>query len=63
MHDLGLKKYSSENAKVIGEKIGKFIQTEEEIEKAQKTYIRLKVEVNVEEWLMLGFWWVNSNAK
>lgn len=49
---MGLEKFSSENAKVIGEKIGKFIQSEEEVQSAHKTYIRLKVEVNVEESLM-----------
>lgn len=32
-HDLGLEKLSLENAKVIGEKIGRFIEFDEEVEK------------------------------
>lgn len=60
VHDLRVEKFSFENAKVIGEQIGRFIESEKEVENVQKTFVILKVEVNVEEQLMTGFWWVNS---
>lgn len=42
VHDLGLEKFSSENATVIGEKNGDFIETEENVESAYKTYTWMK---------------------
>lgn len=55
VHELGLKKLSRENAHIIGDQIGTFIQTDEEVECKQRTYIRMKVEVNIDQPLMVGF--------
>lgn len=63
MHDLGLEKFSIKNARLIGGKIGNYLETEEEVESVQKFYIRIKVEVNVDEALMDGFRWTNLEGK
>lgn len=62
VHDLGLEKFSSESARTIGDTIETFVETEEGIEKGNKTYIRMKVEVNIDNPLVSGFWWTNSKG-
>lgn len=62
VHDFGLEKFSVENTQVIGNKIGSFIETGEEVESTQKSYMRMNVDVNVEDPLMVGFSWTNSRG-
>lgn len=60
VHDLSYEKFSDETARMIGNSIENLIEIEEKVESTQKTYIRMKVEVKVDELLMTGFWWTNS---
>lgn len=60
VHDLGLEKFSRENTQVIGDQIGIFVKTDEDVESKHKTYIRMKVEVNIYNPIMVGFWWTKS---
>lgn len=60
IHDLGLEKFSTENAQRIGNNIGEYIETHREVEKLSKSYLRLKVVVDTEKPLMAGFRWKNS---
>lgn len=62
IHDLGPEKFSRESAQIIGDKIGAFIETDQEVENVHKTCIRMKVEVNIDNPLMSGFWWTNSKG-
>lgn len=62
MHDVGLEKFSKENAERVGNQMGRFIETDEGVENIHKTVMRLKVEVNVKEPLLAGFWWKNSQG-
>lgn len=43
------------NAEKIENKIGKFIQDENDLEKAVNCYVRLKVEVNVNQLILARF--------
>lgn len=56
VHNLILEIFSLENVQVIGDKLDYFIKTEEDVENVHKTYIRMKVEVVVQNPLMVGFW-------
>lgn len=60
IHDVRLEIF---NAAKIGNKIGKFIEVEKEIEKATSCHLRMKVEVDVSQSLLDGFWWKNSEGK
>lgn len=63
IHDLGYKKFSMSNARKIGDRIGKCIEVESDEALRNRSYIRLKVEVEVDKPLMLRFWWTNSQGK
>lgn len=41
VHDLGLEKFSTENAQIIGNKIGKCVEIESNVESTQMSYMRL----------------------
>lgn len=43
IHDLGLDKFSIESARRIGDNIGEYVETNEEVENLSKSYLRLKV--------------------
>lgn len=60
VQDLGLEKYSVENAQKIGNSIGEYIETCSGIENLSNSYLRLKVVVDVDKPLKTGFWWMNS---
>lgn len=62
VHNHRLEIFSLENVQVIGDKLDYFIKTEEDVENVHKTYIRMKVEVVVQNPLMVGFWWTNSQG-
>lgn len=59
IHDLDLEKFSTKNARRFGNSISEYIETNREVENLSKSYLRLKVVVNVEEPLMDDFWWKN----
>lgn len=63
IHDLGLEKFSKENAQQIGNSTGKYIETYREVESLNNIYLRLKVVMDTEKPLMVGFWWQNSQGK
>lgn len=44
------------NAEKIGNKIGKFVEPEKGIEKAINCYLRMKVEIDVNQSLLVEFW-------
>lgn len=55
VHGLGLEKFSVGNAQRIGNQIGRFVETEDEVESRHKTVMRLDVEVDVKDPLLAGF--------
>lgn len=55
IHDLGLEKFNMENAQRIGNSIGRYIETHKEVENKSNSYLHLKVVVDTEKPLMVGF--------
>lgn len=62
IHDLGLEKFSMENAQRIGNSIGEFVETQKDVDDISSSYLRLKVVVNTDKPLMPHFWWKNSQG-
>lgn len=62
VHDLGYEKFSPENARRVGDKIGKCIDVESNETLTGRSFLRIKVEVEVQKPLMAGFWWKNSQG-
>lgn len=56
INDLRLEKFSTENAQMIGNSIGEYIETYKEVEDISNSYLRLKVVVDTEKSLTTGFW-------
>lgn len=63
IHDLGLEKFSTENAWKIGNQIGQCREIEHDIETTKKSYMRMKVQIYVNELLMAGLWWTISQGE
>lgn len=58
-----MEKFNTVNADKIGNKIGRFIGTEKDTEKDTIFYLRMKVEVDVNQSLLVGLWRKNSEGK
>lgn len=63
VYGLGLEKFNETNAEKIGNKIGKFIETEKEPEKTIPCYLRIMMEMDANQPLLAGFWWTNLEGK
>lgn len=66
MYEAVEAKYSSgtigiQECPILG--TSKFIETDEDVESAHKTYIHMKLEVNIELPVIAGFWWINSSGE
>lgn len=57
---LSLHMYNTENAHRIGNKVGRCISVESENTMNQRSFLRLKIEIDAEKTLMARFWWSNS---
>lgn len=53
---------STENAWIIGNEIGMCVEIELNVEATKRSYLRMKVEIDVNVPLMVGFWWTNSQG-
>lgn len=62
VHNLGLEKFSMENAHRIGNSIGRYIETDKDVENKSNSYLNLKVVVDTEKTLMARFWWQISQG-
>lgn len=62
IHDLGLKTFSPYKARIIGNTIGKCVEIEPNVEATQISSMRMNVEIDVRNSLMVRFWWINSQG-
>lgn len=60
IYGLSIDMYNTENVYRIRNNVGKCIMVESEQSMHQRNFLRLKIEINVDEPLMDGFWWSNS---
>lgn len=57
IHNMRLDRFSTENAHMIGNGIEIYIKIDKVVENLSNNYLYLKVVVDTEKPLMVGFWW------
>lgn len=63
VYGLSLDMQNKENARSIGNSLGRCIRTEEDNTAKNQTFLRIQVEVNVEVYLVEGFWWTSRSGE
>lgn len=59
VNGLNLDMYYSKNAHMIGNEVGNCVRVESEHTMKQRSFLRMQVEINIEEPIKEGIWWTN----
>lgn len=62
IYGLGLDMYNPENARRIGNNVGTCLMVESQHVMQQRSYLRVKIEIEIHKPLMDGFWWSDEGG-
>lgn len=54
--------YNPENARRIGNSVGKCIEVEPEHDIQHQNFLRIKIDMDITYPLVVGFWWTNPRG-
>lgn len=63
VHGLSLDVSNAENACQIGNNVGRCLLVESDQVAKQRSYLKIKIEINVSEPLQVGFRWTNDKGQ